>query len=240
MPGQCPSTVRESLWQTPHASMRTRTCPGPGSATSRSTSSNGILGSATWKARDRGMEHPHHELRGALPKDSIRSGRVSVLKPSLAGPHQACGAGGAEAAENLEDAPALLVVGDEEVLGLLEQVFRHVLERLELAIGARLGRDTDQPVVAIRLSFLGLVRFQNADQSDWDETTGEEGFLHQDQHVDGISFCRGGRGDRTEVEREDGARRKNMGDRVAALREVELELDRASFRGIDHDMEKAR
>src|SRR6266545_1426769 len=179
MPGQCPSTVRESLWQTPHASMRTRTCPGPGSATSRSTSSNGLFGSATWKARDRGMEHPHQELRGALPKDSIRSGRVSVLKPSLAGPHQACGACGAEAAENLEDAPALLVVGDEEVLDLLEQVFRHVLERPELAIGARLGPDPDQPVVAFRLSSRVLFRFKNADQPDRDEKTGEGGLLHQ-------------------------------------------------------------
>ena len=58
MPGQCPSTVRESLWQTPHASMRTRTCPGPGSGTSRSTSSNCLFGPGTWKARDPAMDTP--------------------------------------------------------------------------------------------------------------------------------------------------------------------------------------
>ncbi|GEJ56001.1 hypothetical protein AMYX_07420 [Anaeromyxobacter diazotrophicus] len=40
-----------SLWQTPHASTRRRTCPGPGAGTSRSTSSSAPPAFATWTAR---------------------------------------------------------------------------------------------------------------------------------------------------------------------------------------------
>ena len=50
-PGHCPSTVRLSLWHTPHASMRTRTSPRAGSGTSRSTSSSGPPPRATCTAR---------------------------------------------------------------------------------------------------------------------------------------------------------------------------------------------
>ena len=48
--GMCPSTVTESVWQTPHASTRTRTSPRPGSGTSRSTSSSLPPAAATWTA----------------------------------------------------------------------------------------------------------------------------------------------------------------------------------------------
>src|SRR3954454_6643506 len=51
MPGKVPSLTKESLWQMPQASTFTRTCPGPGSGTSRSTSSNGPFGLVTWTTR---------------------------------------------------------------------------------------------------------------------------------------------------------------------------------------------
>src|SRR5439155_23651767 len=38
-PGQRPSLTTKSLWQMPHASTFTRTCPAPGSGMSRSTNS---------------------------------------------------------------------------------------------------------------------------------------------------------------------------------------------------------
>src|SRR5580700_12210807 len=40
MPGNCPSTVAASEWQTPQASTRMRTCPGPGIETDLSTIRN--------------------------------------------------------------------------------------------------------------------------------------------------------------------------------------------------------
>src|SRR4029453_4266737 len=55
MPGHTPSLVSESLWQMPEACTFTRTIPGPGSGTSRSTISNGPLGARTWAARILGM-----------------------------------------------------------------------------------------------------------------------------------------------------------------------------------------
>src|SRR3954453_15075260 len=51
MPGKVPSLTKASLWQMPQASTFTRTCPGPGSGSSRSTSSNGPFGSVTWTTR---------------------------------------------------------------------------------------------------------------------------------------------------------------------------------------------
>ena len=47
MPGQWPSFVNISLWQMPHACTRTRTSPGPGCGTSRSTNSIGPPGRVT-------------------------------------------------------------------------------------------------------------------------------------------------------------------------------------------------
>src|SRR5215213_2491805 len=55
MPGQSPSFVSESLWQTPHASTRTRTSPAPGSGISRSTISKGPPGRVTCATRIVGM-----------------------------------------------------------------------------------------------------------------------------------------------------------------------------------------
>src|SRR5213592_1036014 len=40
MPGHRPSFTKTSLWQMPHASTFTRTCPAPGSGISRSTNSH--------------------------------------------------------------------------------------------------------------------------------------------------------------------------------------------------------
>ena len=51
MPGNAPSTIKLSLWQTPQASIFTRTSPRPGSGTSRSTSCSGPFFSATCTAR---------------------------------------------------------------------------------------------------------------------------------------------------------------------------------------------
>src|SRR3954454_5586281 len=51
MPGNAPSTVKESLWQTPPAWTRTRAWPNPGSGMSRSTSSSRAFGWLTWAAR---------------------------------------------------------------------------------------------------------------------------------------------------------------------------------------------
>src|SRR6266850_8286934 len=51
MPGQIPSLVAESLWQTPQASTLIRTCPELGSGISRSTISKGPLGRETCTAR---------------------------------------------------------------------------------------------------------------------------------------------------------------------------------------------
>jgi hypothetical protein len=83
MPGQCPSTVRKSLWQTPQASTRTRTCPGPGSATSLSTNSNGLFGPAAWKARDLVMGTPNRELRRWKWRDSDVTHPLFVDKPRI-------------------------------------------------------------------------------------------------------------------------------------------------------------
>ena len=55
-PGQSPSFVRESLWQTPEACTRMRTCPAPGSGISRSTIWYGPLALTTWAARILGIE----------------------------------------------------------------------------------------------------------------------------------------------------------------------------------------
>src|SRR6266487_4239801 len=41
-PGHRPSLTNTSLWQIPHASTFTRTCPAPGSGISRSTNSTGF------------------------------------------------------------------------------------------------------------------------------------------------------------------------------------------------------
>src|SRR5438128_12180732 len=90
-----------------------------------------------------------------------RSGRALFLKSSLRGAHQSCGARRSVAAQDPEGAPALLVVGDEEMLDLLEQVFWRVLERVVVAVGARFLRDADQTVVAARHPLLGLLRLQD-------------------------------------------------------------------------------
>src|SRR5947209_2469493 len=50
MPGSRPSRVSTSLWQTPHACTRIRTCPAPGCGTSRSTSSKSAPGLGTCTA----------------------------------------------------------------------------------------------------------------------------------------------------------------------------------------------
>src|SRR6185312_852716 len=42
--GNSPSTTCKSVRQTPHASMRTRTWPGPGTRSGRSSSTSGVLG----------------------------------------------------------------------------------------------------------------------------------------------------------------------------------------------------
>ena len=49
-PGNSPDFTIASLWQMPHASTLMRTCPGAGSGTSRSTSSNGPPAFATCTA----------------------------------------------------------------------------------------------------------------------------------------------------------------------------------------------
>src|SRR5215211_2650893 len=51
MPGNNPSLVKESLWQTPQACTLIRTCIGPGSGMSRSTISKGALGLDTCTER---------------------------------------------------------------------------------------------------------------------------------------------------------------------------------------------
>src|ERR1700744_4189295 len=49
------SLVMESLWQTPQASIFTRTLPGPGSGMGRSTISMGPLAEVTWATRMDGI-----------------------------------------------------------------------------------------------------------------------------------------------------------------------------------------
>ena len=51
MPGNNPSLVMESLWQTPQACTLIRTCIGPGSGMSRYTISKGPLGLDTCTER---------------------------------------------------------------------------------------------------------------------------------------------------------------------------------------------
>jgi hypothetical protein len=51
MAGNTPSLVKESLWQMPHAYTLIRTCVGPGSGISLSTSSKGPLALETWIER---------------------------------------------------------------------------------------------------------------------------------------------------------------------------------------------
>src|SRR4051794_7640203 len=51
MPGQRPSLVKTSLWQTPQAWTLIRTDPGPGSGIGRSTSSRGPPARETWATR---------------------------------------------------------------------------------------------------------------------------------------------------------------------------------------------
>src|SRR5438309_9159971 len=60
MPGQIPSFVSESLWQTPDACTRMRVWPGPGSGISRSTIWYGPLALTTWAARILGIDPPTH------------------------------------------------------------------------------------------------------------------------------------------------------------------------------------
>src|SRR5258708_24694233 len=58
MPGQCPSFVRESLWQTPEACTRMRTWPAPASGISRSTTWYGPVALTTCAARILGIDLP--------------------------------------------------------------------------------------------------------------------------------------------------------------------------------------
>jgi hypothetical protein len=58
MPGQVPSFVNESLWQTPQASTLMRTNPAPGSGISRSTISIGPFILAICATRIFGMVPP--------------------------------------------------------------------------------------------------------------------------------------------------------------------------------------
>lgn len=50
-PGSAAFTKSASLWQTPQASTDTRTCPGPGCGTARSTISNGPPAAVACAAR---------------------------------------------------------------------------------------------------------------------------------------------------------------------------------------------
>src|SRR4051794_34000188 len=77
MPGKVPSLTKESLWQMPQASTFTRTCPGPGSGTSRSTSSNGPFGSVTWTTR----------ILAITPRPLLWPRRAHRLGPGVARRH---------------------------------------------------------------------------------------------------------------------------------------------------------
>ena len=79
IPGQRPSLVRESLWQTPQAWTFTRTCPGPGCGISRSTSSKGAL----WP-RDLDNTHFLHKFRLVLFGAASGPQRCEANPPSPA------------------------------------------------------------------------------------------------------------------------------------------------------------
>ena len=99
---------------------------------------------------------------------------------------------------------------------------------------------SDQTVVVIRSPILGLLRLEDADQPNGNETAGESRLLHEDEKVERISIFRERPGNRSEVERKDRARGKDVGDRVAATRDVVLELAGAALRRVDDDLKKSR
>jgi hypothetical protein len=102
-------------------------------------------------------------------------------------------------AGNLELLAALLVVGDEKFLHLVEQGLADIAQGFQILVVVRVNGDADQPVVAFGLAVFSLVGCDNADDAYLDEAADMGGCVHQHHDVERVAVLAEGRGQEAEV-----------------------------------------
>jgi len=98
--------------------------------------------------------------------------------------------------------------------------------------------DGNEPVVADALLAVDLFAFDDSDETRRDEDTGEGGFVHEDEDVDGVAIAGEGAGEESEVVGEGHAGGEDLLEREDVLRGIECELVAAEAWGFDDDLEE--
>jgi Rieske Fe-S protein len=113
-------------------------------------------------------------------------------------------------ADRLEVPAFHLVVRNEEMLELLEAPLANVGEGMKLRRIERSFECGDEPVVAGRFPFLGLVGLDHPDQAGRHNTAGKGRLVHEQQNVERVAVLAAGQGEEAEVERETGPQRQHL------------------------------
>src|SRR5262245_45423929 len=137
----------------------------------------------------RRLSLPVHEIlrpnAGSVPSGAAL--RDDPAEPALGRFEKTKRRHGPGAAQDLEDAATIGVVEAVEALQVLQKAPRRVLQAREVAVFAGDLRGADQPVVADRFAFAGLLRFQDAQDAHENQASRERSLLHQDQHVQRVA-----------------------------------------------------
>src|SRR6202012_3891741 len=109
---------------------------------------------------------------------------------------------------NLEFLAALLVVGDEKLLHLVEERLADIADGFYILVVIRVNGNADEPVVAFGLSFFSLFGCDDADDAYVDEAANMRRGVHQNHNVERVAVLAESRGQEAEVEGEHNAFRQ--------------------------------
>ena len=98
--------------------------------------------------------------------------------------------------------------------------------------------DGDEAVVAIGFAVFGLFGFHDAEEADEDGAAGEDGFVHEDEDVEGVAVAADGLGDEAEVVGEDHAGGEGGFEEKDVLFLVEGVFVAAAAGGFDDDLDE--
>src|SRR5262245_11280587 len=132
------------------------------------------------------------------------------------------------------------IVVREEVLDLVEETGRKVIQRPSPGVDLwRLG-SADQAVVSNPVTSLCLLRLEDTEQSHRNHAPRERRLSLHDHHVDGITVCCPGAGNEAEVEWKYRSGGKSLVQPEQAEMIIELELVPAARGGVHHHVHEAR
>jgi hypothetical protein len=142
--------------------------------------------------------------------------------------------------EQLVALPFEAKIVDEELLQLVKELLRKVGEASDVGIEMGHFGDGEKAVVPNMLSAFCLLAFDHADETGAKKTAGKDGFVHQDEDVDGIAILGEGARDETEVAGKDHSGGKNFFEREDLLVGVKGIFVATSSRSFDDDLEDVR